>query len=126
GKKGAAEKKTGNLDISVYASLLEQAGKVTFTGYDLAAGEATVVGLLSGGVPVRSAAQGAEVGVVLDRTPFYAEGGGQLADHGVIRTDGPSGKAEIQVTDVQTPLPGPIRHPGPVPSGRGPPRSPGN
>src|SRR6516165_6496554 len=96
-KKDAAEKKTGNLDISVYASLLEQAGKVSFTGYDVADGEATVVGLLSGGVPVRSAAQGAEVAVVLDRTPFYAEGGGQLADHGVIRTDGPSGKAEIHV-----------------------------
>ena len=52
-KKDATEKKTGNADISVYASLLEQAGKVTFTGYDLIAGEATVVGLLSGGVPVR-------------------------------------------------------------------------
>jgi alanyl-tRNA synthetase len=113
-KKDAAEKKTGNADISVYASLLEQAGKVTFTGYDIASGEATVVGLLSGGVPVRSAAQGAEVTVVLDRTPFYAEGGGQLADHGVIRTDGPSGKAEIQVTDVQMPLPGLIVHRGTV------------
>jgi alanyl-tRNA synthetase len=116
-KKDAAEKKTGNADISVYASLLEQAGKVTFTGYDLAVGEATVVGLLSRGAPVRSAAQGAEVAVVLDRTPFYAEGGGQLADHGVIRTDGPSGTAEIQVTDVQMPLPGLIVHRGTVRSG---------
>src|SRR5215467_4434575 len=116
-KKDAAEKKTGNADISVFATLLEQAGRVTFTGYDQAAGEATVVGLLSGGVPVRSATQGAEVTVVLDRTPFYAEGGGQLADHGVIRTDGPSGKAEIQVTDVQMPLPGLIVHRGTVRSG---------
>ena len=113
-KKDAAEKKTGNADISVYASLLEQAGKVTFTGYDLTAGEATVVGLLSGGVPVTAAAQGDEVAVVLDRTPFYAEGGGQLADQGVIRTDGPSGPAEIEVTDVQTPLPGLIVHRGVV------------
>ena len=88
-KKDATEKKTGNADISVYASLLEQAGKVTFTGYDLTAGEATVVGLLSGGVPVTAAVQGDGVSVVLDRTPFYAEGGGQLADQGVIRTDGP-------------------------------------
>jgi alanyl-tRNA synthetase len=113
-KKDAAEKKTGNADISVYASLLEQAGKVTFTGYDLAAGEATVVALLSGGVPVRSAAAGSEVSVVLDRTPFYAEGGGQLADHGVIKTDGPGGPAEVEVTDVQTPLPGLIVHRGTV------------
>ena len=113
-KKDATEKKTGNADISVYASLLEQAGKVTFTGYDLTAGEATVVGLLSGGVPVRAAVQGDGVSVVLDRTPFYAEGGGQLADQGVIRTDGPSGPAEIEVTDVQAPLPGLIVHRGVV------------
>ena len=113
-KKDATEKKTGNADISVYASLLEQAGKVTFTGYDLTAGEATVVGLLSGGVPVRAAVQGDGVSVVLDRTPFYAEGGGQLADQGVIRTDGPSGPAEIEVTDVQAPLPGLVVHRGVV------------
>jgi alanyl-tRNA synthetase len=113
-RKDATEKKTGNADISVYASLLEQAGKVTFTGYDLVAGEATVVGLLSGGVPVKSAAQGAEVSVVLDRTPFYAEGGGQLADHGVIAAVGPSGPAEVEVTDVQTPLPGLVVHRGVV------------
>jgi alanyl-tRNA synthetase len=113
-QKDAAEKKTGNADISVYASLLEQAGKVTFTGYDLVTGEAAVVGLLSGGAPVKSAGQGDDVSVVLDRTPFYAEGGGQLADHGVIRTDGPSGPAEVEVTDVQTPLPGLIVHRGVV------------
>jgi alanyl-tRNA synthetase len=116
-KKDAAEKKTGNADISVFATLLEQAGRVTFTGYDQAAGEATVVGLLSGGVPVRSAGAGAEVSVVLDRSPFYAEGGGQLPDSGVIRTDGPGGPAEISVADVQSPLPGLIVHRGTVRSG---------
>jgi alanyl-tRNA synthetase len=116
-KKDAREKKTGNADISVYAQLLEQAGKVTFTGYDLPAGEATIVGLLSGGVPVKSATPGQEVAVVLDRTPFYAEGGGQLSDHGVISTDGPGGRAEVAVTDVQTPLPGLIVHRGIVRSG---------
>jgi alanyl-tRNA synthetase len=113
-KKDAREKKTGNADISVYASLLEQAGKVTFTGYDMAEGEATIVGLLSGGVPVKSATPGMEVAVVLDRTPFYAEGGGQLCDHGLIKTDGASGPAEITVTDVQTPLPGLVVHRGVV------------
>jgi alanyl-tRNA synthetase len=117
-KKDAAEKKTGNADISVYATLLEQAGRVTFTGYDQAAGEATVVGLLSAaGVPVRSAAAGSPVSVVLDRTPFYAEGGGQLPDAGLIRTEGPDGPAEIAITDVQTPLPGLIVHRGTVRSG---------
>jgi alanyl-tRNA synthetase len=113
-KKDAREKKTGNADISVYASLLERAGKVTFTGYDMAEGEATVVGLLANGVPVNGATPGMEVAVVLDRTPFYAEGGGQLSDHGVIRTNGSGGPAEVQVTDVQTPLPGLVVHRGTV------------
>jgi alanyl-tRNA synthetase len=113
-KKDAREKKTGNADISVYAGLLEQAGKVLFTGYDQTAGEATIVGLLSGGVPVKSATPGHEVSVVLDRTPFYAEGGGQLADSGMIRTGGPGGPAEVEITDVQTPLPGLIVHRGTV------------
>src|ERR1700678_437822 len=113
-KKDAREKKTGNADISVYASLLEAAGKVTFTGYDMAEGEATVVGLLAGGVPVNGATPGMEVAVVLDRTPFYAEGGGQLSDHGVIRTNSAGGPAEVQVTDVQTPLPGLVVHRGTV------------
>ncbi|HXC83449.1 MAG TPA: alanine--tRNA ligase [Trebonia sp.] len=117
-KKDAADKKTGNADISVYATLLEQAGRVTFTGYDQSAGEATVVGLLSpSGAPVRSVGAGSEVSVVLDRTPFYAEGGGQLPDMGVIRTDGPGGSAEIAVGDVQTPLPGLVVHRGKVRTG---------
>jgi alanyl-tRNA synthetase len=117
-KKDAADKKTGNADISVYATLLEQAGRVTFTGYDQSAGEATVVGMLApSGAPVRSVGAGSEVSVVLDRTPFYAEGGGQLSDMGVIRTDGPGGSAEIAVSDVQTPLPGLVVHRGKVRSG---------
>ena len=61
-----------------------------------------------------SATPGMEVAVVLDRTPFYAEGGGQLPDHGVIKTTGPGGNAEVEVTDVQTPLPGLVVHRGMV------------
>src|SRR5580693_4572363 len=113
-RQDARDKKTGNADISVFASLLEQAGRVTFTGYDAADGEATIVGLLADGVPVASAAPGTQVAVVLDRTPFYAEGGGQLPDHGIIKTTGPGGNAEIDVTDVQMPLPGLIVHRGTV------------
>jgi alanyl-tRNA synthetase len=116
-KKDAREKKTGNADISVYASLLQEAGKVTFTGYDAADGEASIVGLLSDGVPVRSATPGMEVSVVLDRTPFYAEGGGQLPDQGTIKVTGPGGNAEVEVTDVQTPLPGLVVHRGIVKHG---------
>ncbi|MCO6011366.1 alanine--tRNA ligase [Actinoallomurus purpureus] len=113
-KADAAAKKTGNLDVSVLGSLLEQTGSVQFTGYDAVVGEARVVGLLVGGANVPSAGEGSEVEVVLDRTPFYAEGGGQLADQGVIRL---GNGAEVEVVDVQTPLPGLIVHRGRVRSG---------
>jgi alanyl-tRNA synthetase len=111
-KDDAAGKKTGNADISVLASLLQRSGRVTFTGYDEVAGDVTVTGLLVGGVSVPAAGQGAEVDVVLDRTPFYAEGGGQLADAGRISTSGSGAGdgAEIEVLDVQTPVPGLIVH----------------
>ena len=112
-KRDAAEKKTGNADISAFAELLERSGAVTFTGYDQISGEATILGLLVNGVPVPAAGAGTEVDVVLDRTPFYAEGGGQLADAGTITIDG----GEVAVSDVQTPLPGLIVHRGKVTSG---------
>jgi len=118
-KQDAAQKKTGNADISVFAGFLERVGQVTFTGYDDVADEATIIGLLSGGVSVPAAGQGTEVDVVLDRTPFYAEGGGQLADRGVIRAAGSGARdrAEIDVTDVQAPVPGLIVHRGRVTAG---------
>jgi alanyl-tRNA synthetase len=112
-KRDAAEKKTGNADITAFAELLERSGAVTFTGYDQISGEATILGLLVNGVPVAAAGAGTEVDVVLDRTPFYAEGGGQLADSGTITADG----GVISVRDVQTPLPGLIVHRGTVTSG---------
>ena len=70
--------------------------------------------MLVDGVGVPAASQGDEVEIVLDRTPFYAEGGGQLADQGRLRLD--SG-AVVDVRDVQTPLPGLTVHRGQVVSG---------
>jgi alanyl-tRNA synthetase len=113
-KADAAAKKTGNLDVSVIGDLLERTGGVDFTGYDAVVTEARVVGLLINGANVPVAGEGSDVEVVLDRTPFYAEGGGQLADQGVI-TFG-SG-AEVEVTDVQSPLKGLIVHRGRVRKG---------
>jgi alanyl-tRNA synthetase len=62
---------------------------------------------------VPSADAGTEVGVVLDRTPFYAEGGGQHADNGIITTAG----GEVEVYDVQRPIAGLIVHRGKVKTG---------
>jgi alanyl-tRNA synthetase len=118
-KADAAGKKTGNADISVFARVLDQSGKVTFTGYDQVTGDGTVVGLLVGGAAVPSAGAGTAVDVILDRTPFYAEGGGQLADAGVITAtaSGAGDGARVEVVDVQTPVPGLIIHRGTVTSG---------
>jgi alanyl-tRNA synthetase len=116
-KDDSRAKKTGNADISVFTALLEKAGKVTFTGYEESSGEATVLGVLMNGAAVPAAGAGSQVEVVLDRTPFYAEGGGQLADTGVIKAVGPAGEAEIEIRDVQSPVPGLIVHRGVVTSG---------
>ncbi|MGW4794740.1 alanine--tRNA ligase [Nonomuraea sp. NPDC004297] len=112
-KADAAAKKTGNADISVFGQLLESAGRVEFLGYDQTEADTSVVGILVDGVPVPAAGAGTTVEIVLQRTPFYAEGGGQLADQGVIRTGG----AEVEVTDVQTPLAGLVVHRGKIRSG---------
>jgi alanyl-tRNA synthetase len=118
-KEDSRAKKTGNADISVLTALLEQSGQVAFTGYEHTSGEATILGLLVDGALVAAAGAGSKVEVVLDRTPFYAEGGGQLADVGVIRVAGPTGAAggEIEVHDVQSPMPGLIVHRGVVTRG---------
>ncbi|WP_119730779.1 alanine--tRNA ligase [Thermomonospora amylolytica] len=114
-KADAAAKKTGNLDVSVLGQLLDLAGgRVDFTGYHDVSGEARLVGLMVNGASVPAAGAGTDVEVVLDRTPFYAEGGGQLADQGVIRL---GNGARIEVRDVQSPLPGLIVHRGTVRDG---------
>jgi len=118
-KQDSIEKKTGNADISVLAALLERSGPVHFTGYEQVTGEATVTGLLVGGASVPAAGAGSDVEVMLDRTPFYAEGGGQLADTGTIRVSASAagGGGEVEVHDVQSPVPGLIVHRGKVVAG---------
>ena len=114
GKADAKQKKTGGVDTSAYRGLLEDAGAPTFTGYGEVRSEGRVRGLLVGGAPVSSAPEGEHVELVLDRTPFYAEGGGQLADAGrIVLGDG----TVVQVDDVQKPLGDLIVHRGRVVSG---------
>ena len=108
----ARAKKTGRVDTSVYRSLADGiGGPVEFTGYDEVVSEVRVAGLLVDGVPSPAARAGNAVELVLDRTPFYPEGGGQLADAGrVVLGDSAGGQAVVQVDDVQSPIPGLIVH----------------
>jgi alanyl-tRNA synthetase len=106
-KADAREKKQGGVDVSVYRTLLDAAGGSEFTGYSEIRSEAVVRGLLLDGVVAEAAEEGATVEVVLDRTPFYAEAGGQEADWGrLVLADG----TELEVYDVQRTLPDLVVH----------------
>jgi alanyl-tRNA synthetase len=106
-KADAKAKKTGHADLSAYRELYDSTGSPEFTGYSETTTEGTVRGLLVGGQVATSAGAGDEIEVVLDRTPFYAEGGGQLADHGLIRL---GNGALVEVLDVQKPVGDLIAH----------------
>jgi alanyl-tRNA synthetase len=113
-KADAKSKKSGHTDVSVYRSIADKSGKTEFLGYTNVSSESTVTGILVDGVGVASAAEGDDVEVILNRTPFYAEGGGQLADGGRITL---SSGAVIEIDDVQSPVPGVSVHRGRVING---------
>src|SRR3954449_2683142 len=83
-KPDAQERKTGHVDVSVYRTLLDASGPSTFTGYGEIESEGVLRGVLAAGIAVDIANEGADVELTLDRTPFYAEAGGQLSDHGTV------------------------------------------
>ena len=113
-KADARAKKSGHVDTSAYRSLADQLGRaVEFTGYVEVTSESRVSGLLVDGTPASNAVAGQQVEIVLDRTPFYAEGGGQLADAGRIEVDG----VVVEVDDVQKPLGSLVVHRARVVSG---------
>ncbi len=113
-KADAKSKKSGHTDVSVYRSIADKSGKTEFLGYMNISSESKLTGILVDGVGVSSAVEGDDVEIILNRTPFYAEGGGQLADGGRITL---SSGAVIEIDDVQSPVPGVSVHRGRVLSG---------
>jgi len=113
-KADAKAKKSGHTDLTEYRAIVDKSGTSKFVGYENISAEAMITGVLVDGKSVAEANIGSEIEITLDRTPFYAEGGGQLADGGKIQL---SNGAVIQVEDVQSPLPGLIVHRGSVVSG---------
>jgi alanyl-tRNA synthetase len=106
-KADAKAKKAGYGSLAAYRQLANDAGASTFLGYETTASDGVVRGLLRDGEVADSASEGDEIEIVLDRTPFYAESGGQVADRGRIVL--PNGTV-IEVLDVQSPLAGLIAH----------------
>ena len=113
-KADAKAKKSGHTDLSEYKKIADSKGASTFVGYTQIESEAVVNGILVDGISVQSAISGSEVEIVLDRTPFYAEGGGQLADGGRVTL---ANGAVVEIDDVQTPVNGLSVHRGRVISG---------
>ena len=113
-KADAKAKKSGHTDVSVYRAIADKNGKNEFVGYTQQSSESKLTGIVVDGIGVASASEGEDVELTLNRTPFYAEGGGQLADGGRITL---SNGAIVEIEDVQSPVPGLSVHRGRVISG---------
>jgi alanyl-tRNA synthetase len=109
GRKAAQFKR--GADAEVWAEI--ELPATEFTGYDHYADYGRALALVSGGDSVSSVSAGQAVQIVLDRTPFYAESGGQVGDTGWLI--GPAGR--VRVEDTQRPIPGVIVHFGVVDQG---------
>ncbi len=105
-KADAAARKHAHTDLSAYRELVD-AGPTEFTGFDELTSEARILGIFVDGkrVPVVAHAGreggGERVELILDRSPFYAESGGQIADEGSIAGTGASQTSKAAVSDVQ-------------------------
>lgn len=99
-KADAAARKHAHADLSAYRELID-AGPTEFTGFDELTSQARILGIFADGKRVPVVAHGDagadRIELVLDRTPLYAEAGGQIADAGTIS----AGPAKAAVTDVQ-------------------------
>ncbi|MFI7525213.1 alanine--tRNA ligase [Nocardia salmonicida] len=95
-KDDAQARKHAHADLTVYKELVDR-GATEFTGFDELTSEANVLALIADGVRVPVATVGQDIEVILDRSPMYAESGGQIADRGTITASG----VKLQVNDVQ-------------------------
>ena len=108
----AGHQVTGSMEIvTAYENL--GASHTTFDGYSRTSIESRILGILRAGEAVGQATRGQQVEIVLAETCFYAEGGGQVGDRGVIA--GPNGR--VNVEDTQSPVAGLIVHRGMVAEG---------
>jgi alanyl-tRNA synthetase len=106
----ARAKRTGSVDVLAYRRLLTEHGPTDWQAYDTLRTDSRVLALVRDLAGEDASAETAVAGevtrVVLDRTPFYAESGGQVADAGILTWDG--GRAEV--LDVQRPVKGLVVH----------------
>jgi alanyl-tRNA synthetase len=86
----------------VYRDLWQQHKKTEFEGYETMESDSTVLGIIADGNPADEIGEGEQGEIVLDRTPFYAESGGQVGDTGEIRAEG----LRAEVFETKRPIEG--------------------
>ncbi|HEV8402789.1 MAG TPA: alanine--tRNA ligase [Candidatus Limnocylindrales bacterium] len=91
--------------VALYGAIHGRVGDTRFVGYETTAAEARVRAIVRDGMEFEELTGQGEAEVVLDQTPFYAEGGGQVGDRGILREPG-GGSELFSVTDTQKPLGG--------------------
>ncbi|MDP2774403.1 MAG: alanine--tRNA ligase [Nocardioides sp.] len=105
-KADARAKKGQHADTTVYRTILDEHGPTDWLAYETLQTESTPLRLLQGGNVSKVLGPGDVGELVLDRTPFYAESGGQAADAGIIEFEG----GRLEVLDVQRPVRGLVVH----------------
>ncbi|WP_052667325.1 alanine--tRNA ligase [Nitriliruptor alkaliphilus] len=100
--RAGAKKGGGGVPVEVYRQAADEVGPTEFLGYEQLTAEGTIGALVGPGGALEGASEGDSIEVVLGRTPFYAEGGGQVGDHGVIETE----TGRLRVVDTQPAIEG--------------------
>ncbi|MBT2133413.1 alanine--tRNA ligase [Croceibacterium sp. LX-88] len=102
-------------DGELWFDIAEREGATEFTGYASTSGEGQVVALIVDGKEVSEAGEGAEVVVLTNQTPFYAESGGQVGDSGTISSEN---GLRVEVSDTTKPLGRLHAHRGKITAGK--------
>jgi alanyl-tRNA synthetase len=115
-KKAARAAWAGSGDAAtetLWFEVMEEVGPTEFLGYESETAEGLVKALVQDGKRVQSAKTGSAVQIVTNQSPFYAESGGQVGDHGIFKTD----NAEIKIIDTRKMLGGLFVHVGEIKKG---------
>ena len=119
-KQSQAAHNVVKLSVGNETEIVKSIPDTEFLGYDSLFATAVVKGLLVNGNPVNEVTEGSEVEILLDRTPFYAESGGQVGDKGFLYLNGGEDRkqtAVIEITDVQKSLGNIFVHKGTIKQG---------
>jgi alanyl-tRNA synthetase len=113
-RKGTKADLARNAELGdLYQAIQRRVGETKFVGYDGTQAEARVVAILRDGMEYGELSGQGEAEVILDATPFYGEGGGQVGDHGELLEAG-GGSALFSVEDTQKPIAGLFVHRGKI------------